>query len=151
MPFEIDFEDQRIGFAAAHFIIGHDKCGRLHGHNYFIKVSIQGELDKQNMVLDYGVLREELNRLVKPLDHHVLIPSKAKELEIKESDNTITIITCGKRYLIPKEDTIFLPIPATTSEELARYFHQKLKEEWPKYKIKVTIEEAPGATATYSD
>ena len=151
MPHEIEFEDPRIGFASAHFIVGHDKCGRLHGHNYFIKVKLKGELDDHHMVLDYGELKNELKKLTKTLDHRVIIPSKAEGLEIKELDDSVEVKTCGKRYLIPKEDTIFLPLEATTSEELSKYFHSKLKELWPQFKITVNIEEAPGASATYSD
>ncbi len=128
MPFEIDFEDPRIGFAAAHFIIGHDKCGRLHGHNYFIKVKISGDINEQHMVLDYGLLKEELKKLVKPLDHKVLIPAKAEGLQIEEKEESVEVITCDKRYLLPVEDVAHLPIPTTTAEELAKYFHQKLQK-----------------------
>ncbi|MHA1211799.1 MAG: 6-pyruvoyl trahydropterin synthase family protein [Candidatus Heimdallarchaeota archaeon] len=151
MPYQIDFEDPRIGFASAHFIIGHDKCGRLHGHNYFIRVSLRGELNEQHMVLDYGILKEELRKITKEFDHRVLIPSKAEGLVIEEKDGSIEIHTCGKRYLIPKEDTVLVPVPATTSEELAKYFHGELSKLWPKLHITVNIEEAPGASATYSD
>lgn len=151
MPFEIEFEDPRIGFASAHFIVGHDKCGRLHGHNYFIKVVVQGELDEQNMVIDYGILKEQLKKIAQPLDHRVLIPTNVEGLEVQEKQEGIEIISCNKRYLIPKEDIVFLPIPATTSEQLAKYFHQKLKNIWPNFIIKVNIEEAPGASATFSD
>ncbi|HUU78707.1 MAG TPA: 6-carboxytetrahydropterin synthase [candidate division Zixibacteria bacterium] len=151
MPFEIEFEDPRIGFASAHFIIGHDKCGRLHGHNYFLKVVLKGELDDQHMVLDYGDLKEQLGKLTKPLDHSILIPEKATGLEVEEKEDSIEIITCNKRYLFPKEDIFFLPIPATTSEELAKYFYLEMKKIWPNFSIKVNIEEAPGASATFSD
>ncbi|NHJ32311.1 MAG: 6-pyruvoyl tetrahydropterin synthase family protein, partial [Asgard group archaeon] len=148
MPFEIDFEDPRIGFASAHFIIDHEKCGRLHGHNYFIKVNISGDINEQHMVLDYGVLKEELRKLVKPLDHKVLIPTNAEGglLLIEEKGDSIEVKTGAKRYLLPMEDVFMLPIPATTAEELAKYFHQELQKIWPKFKIKVTIEEAPGAS-----
>ena len=151
MPFEIDFEDPRLGFAAAHFIIGHDKCGRLHGHNYFIKVKISGDINEQHMVLDYGLLKEELRKLVKPLDHKVLIPAKAEGLQIEEKEESVEVITCDKRYLLPTSDVVHLPIPATTAEELAKFFHQKLQKIWPKFVIRVTIEEAPGASATYTE
>ena len=151
MPYEIDFEDPRIGFASAHFIIGHDKCGRLHGHNYFIKVKVKGDLDKQHMVLDFGDLKEALRKLTDPFDHKVLIPTKAPELQLEEKEESYEIITCNKRYLIPKEDAELVPLPATTAEEMAKYFHQELKKLWPKLDFHVTIEEAPGASATYSD
>jgi 6-pyruvoyltetrahydropterin/6-carboxytetrahydropterin synthase len=151
MPFEITFEDPRIGFASAHFIIDHKKCGRLHGHNYFIKVNIDGQLNNDHMVLDYGILKDALKNLTKPLDHKVLIPEKADGLVIEDKDESIEINTCNKRYLFPKEDIVLLPIQATTAEELARYFHNQLKTKWPDFSIKVTIEEAPGSCAIYHD
>ena len=101
MPFEIDFEDPRIGFASAHFIIDHEKCGRLHGHNYFVKVKISGEINEQHMVLDYGILKEELRKLVKPLDHKVLIPTKAEGLLIEEKKDSIEVITCDSSAVSP--------------------------------------------------
>ena len=151
MPFEIDFEDPRIGFASAHFIIGHDKCGRLHGHNYFIKVKVIGDLDEQHMILDFGELKGVLRKLTNPFDHKVLVPTEAPELKLKEKGESYEIVTCNKRYLIPKEDTELVPVPATTAEEMAKYFHHELKKIWSDLKFQVTIEEAPGASATYSD
>ena len=103
------------------------------------------------MVLDYGILREQLKRLTDPLDHKVLLPTKVKELKIEEKECGIEIKSCQKRYLIPKEDVIFLPLSATTAEKLAQYFHSELKKIWPNFKIKVNIEEGPGASATYFD
>ncbi len=99
MPFEIDFEDPRIGFASAHFIVGHDKCGRLHGHNYFLKVNIKCKTIQNNMVIDYGILKEELRKITLQLDHKVIVPKKAKELLLKESNDSIEISSCNKRYL----------------------------------------------------
>ena len=32
-------------FSAAHFLAGHPKCSRLHGHNYHVRVKLSGELD----------------------------------------------------------------------------------------------------------
>ncbi|NHJ84847.1 MAG: 6-pyruvoyl tetrahydropterin synthase family protein [Asgard group archaeon] len=151
MPFEIEYDDPRIGFAAAHFIVDHEKCGRLHGHNYFLRVKISGELNDKHMVLDYGILKDELRKITEPLDHKVLIPSESEGLSITEIDNiSIEIITCNKRYLIPKEDAVLIPLSATTSEELAKYFHQILTAIWPNFTITVNVEEAPGASATFT-
>jgi 6-pyruvoyltetrahydropterin/6-carboxytetrahydropterin synthase len=149
MPYEIAIEDPRIGFASAHFIVEHDKCGKMHGHNYFLRVVIQGELDDKHMVVDYGVLKQQLRKLTKKLDHKVLVPIKARGLTIEQSEKTITITAGKKRWIIPKDDIILLPIPASTAEELAKYFHHKISSLWPDFTIKVTIEEAPGSTASY--
>ena len=88
---------------------------------------------------------------MKPLDHKVLLPAKAEGLQIEKKEESVEVITCDKRYLLPVEDVAHLPIPATTAEELAKYFHQKLQKIWSKFVIRVTIEEAPGASATYTE
>lgn len=149
MPFQIELEDPRIGFASAHFIVDHKKCGKIHGHNYFLKVTLTGELDEHHMILDYALLKAELRKLTKKLDHKVLLAARAKNLEIDEMEEAVIIRAKNKRYVIPQVDVILLPIPATTAEELAKYFHKKLKALWPDFQITTEIEESPGARAIY--
>jgi 6-pyruvoyltetrahydropterin/6-carboxytetrahydropterin synthase len=150
VTFTITCADPRLNFAAAHFIVDHEKCGRLHGHNYFLSVTVEGSLDEQGMVLDYGILKKTIKAMLDPLDHHVLVPKQAKDLVIHETENEVELRTKNKRLLLPKEEVIFLPLPSTTSELLAKYFHDKIAHRWPEYRFSITIEEAPGASATYS-
>ena len=58
-------------FSAAHYLPEyHGKCERLHGHNYKVKVSVQSkQLNKGGMVIDFGVLKDELKKILDPLDH----------------------------------------------------------------------------------
>ncbi|MEA2071898.1 MAG: 6-carboxytetrahydropterin synthase [Asgard group archaeon] len=151
MPYKIHLEDPRIGFAAAHFILEHEKCGRLHGHNYFVEVSVAGELDKDHMIIDYAILKNHLRQLTEKYDHKVMIPANAPNLKITRTKKGVQLETNNKRWLFPEEDIVLLPLKATTSELLAKFLHQKLKEKWSQYEINVTIEEAPGARASYSD
>jgi hypothetical protein len=44
---------------------------------------------------------------------------------------------------------IFLPLPATTSELLAKFFHDKLKEIYPDKRITVKLEETKSTVAVY--
>ena len=61
-------------FDAAHKVVDYNgKCENLHGHTYFLKVTIGGELKKNGMVLDFTVLKKETNNLIKTyLDHKYL-------------------------------------------------------------------------------
>ena len=52
----------------AHFLEGHPRCGRLHGHTYRIDVTIAGET-KDGMVLDFAVFREKVRSVLEPYDH----------------------------------------------------------------------------------
>jgi 6-pyruvoyltetrahydropterin/6-carboxytetrahydropterin synthase len=58
-------------FAAAHFLTRyHGKCERLHGHNYRVRVTALGkELDEGGMLVDFGILKGALRKVVAELDH----------------------------------------------------------------------------------
>ena len=61
-------------FEAAHFIEGYEgKCSRLHGHNWNIEAVVRGEkLDKLGMLIDFKILKAELNKVLDELDHRFL-------------------------------------------------------------------------------
>ncbi|NIM04984.1 MAG: 6-carboxytetrahydropterin synthase QueD [Armatimonadetes bacterium] len=58
-------------FSASHVLEGYDgPCGKLHGHNYRVQATIEGEkLDSLGMVLDLRILKRALASAIAPLDH----------------------------------------------------------------------------------
>ncbi|MCF7928232.1 MAG: 6-carboxytetrahydropterin synthase QueD [Spirochaetales bacterium] len=58
-------------FAAAHFLASyHGKCERVHGHNYRVRLTCEGqELDEGGMLVDFGVLKQALKTVLLELDH----------------------------------------------------------------------------------
>lgn len=65
-----------FGFSAAHLLRGlpdGHPCGRLHGHNYTIRATLDGGLlDEAGMLLDYGLLAPFRDWLDDTLDHRYL-------------------------------------------------------------------------------
>lgn len=61
-------------FAGAHQIrCLHGKCERLHGHNWKIEVTVASKrLGKEGLVIDFGVLKEKVEKVMKALDHTYL-------------------------------------------------------------------------------
>jgi len=63
----------RIGivdiFSASHLIPNHPKCSNLHGHDYRIEVILEGNLQNNGMVLDFGVARNKIREVLSLLDH----------------------------------------------------------------------------------
>ena len=61
-------------FEAAHFISGYDgKCARLHGHNWTVEAVIRGQdTDKLGMLVDFKILKAELNKVLNEFDHRYL-------------------------------------------------------------------------------
>jgi len=60
---------KRFHFDAAHFLPGHPTCGKMHGHTWTVDVELEGPLDDQGMVFDFGRLKEMMDRILKNYDH----------------------------------------------------------------------------------
>ncbi len=58
-------------FDAAHFLPGHPKCGRVHGHTYRVEVEVEGEL-RNGMVIDFEDLKNLLREVVGRYDHGLI-------------------------------------------------------------------------------
>ena len=64
---------RKFHFDSAHSIEGMKKCSRLHGHTYELEVVFEGEIGKSNMVIDFGKIKEIVNKnVIEKLDHQVL-------------------------------------------------------------------------------
>ena len=118
MRIEIDGEYSGIKFSASHFIPGHSKCGRLHGHSYILHLVLCGEKGEKGMIMDFVDLKKCLREIVNELDHKILLPKNSPELKITVTSE-IEVITCSKRYVFPPEDVSLLEISQTSAEEMA--------------------------------
>jgi 6-pyruvoyltetrahydropterin/6-carboxytetrahydropterin synthase len=113
-------------FAAAHSLRGYQgNCEELHGHNWKVGVQIASEtLNHLGMVIDFKVLKKELNKIIQRLDH-------------KHLNN------------IPPFDSL-----NPSSENIACYIYQELKKLLPQERIivaKVTVWESDDSSASYSE
>ncbi|MDR3592370.1 MAG: 6-carboxytetrahydropterin synthase QueD [Negativicutes bacterium] len=88
-----------VDFEAAHRLADYPgKCCRLHGHNWKVEVTVAGEeLDQLGMLIDFRVLKQEVNKVIETLDHYYL-----NEIEPFRTVNP-------------------------TAENIARYVYQELK------------------------
>ncbi|MBI5000687.1 MAG: 6-carboxytetrahydropterin synthase [Euryarchaeota archaeon] len=126
MMVKVDGWECGITFSAAHFIPGHDKCSRLHGHAYALHVKAHGDKGADGLLLDFVRLKEAMREAVKELDHKVLLPMKNDEVKIVKSGNGYSVSQGGKAYLFPAEDVVLLDITVPTAEELAEFLLEKV-------------------------
>lgn len=139
-----------VKFSASHFLKEPYQCSKLHGHNYYVSVEVEAQLDENYFVVDFIELKEKIENIVKPLDHQVLIPEMSNDLTISETFESYEVVSdTNKRYVFPKADVSMLPLPATTSELLAKYIHDKLKNIYSDKKITVKLEESKNTVAVY--
>jgi len=97
-------------FSAAHHLLNYEgECENQHGHNWKVEVYIKGsELDKSNLLVDFKVLKKELNQVLNLLDH--------KDINTLEDFKNIS----------------------PSSEIISRYIYKKLKEKIKEvYKVSV--------------
>ena len=167
MKISINGIQSNLRFSSAHVIPGHDTCGCIHGHSYFVDVEIEGERSgKFEFVVDFKDVKAYTKALCDELDHRLLIPVYNELIEIKDFDKktdsifnlkkqeTVHLRIDGKGYSLPSIDCVFLPLPYTSAEELAMFFAKslakKLSESYDNlYYISVCVNEGIGQGAEY--
>lgn len=155
MILEIDGGHAGLRFSACHFIPKHDKCSRLHGHSYIIRLRLEGEIGENGMVTDFVVLKKALRNVAEEMDHMTLLPGNSKDVKITQTGDSVEVVTCGKKYVFPKEDVKILPVAVTTAEEMARMLTKRVLEEVqlpPNVcKVSVGLDEERGQTAWHTE
>ncbi len=155
MILEIDGGYSGIRFSACHFIPRHEKCSRLHGHSYIVRLRLEGDIGKDGMIMDFVVLKRELKAIIEELDHKTLIPTASDEVHVKADEVSVEVESCGKRYVFPRMDVTLLDIPTTTAEELARMMTMRMiaDVDFPPNVTSVSIglDEERGQTAWYTE
>ena len=142
-----------LKFSAAHFLIFPDGTAeRLHGHNYKVYVEVRGPLDAHGLVMNFKEIKPMVRQLVDELDEHLLIPGQHKELRAtRGEDGSTTIRYRERRYTVPSDEVIVLPISNSSAENLAAYVGrellQRLHAKYPGIKpddLEVGVEETTG-------
>ena len=156
-----------LRFSSAHVIPGHESCGYIHGHSYFVDVEIEGERAGDfEFVVDFKDVKSYTKAICDELDHRLLIPVYNNLIEFKDFDknkdsifnlkkqNTIHFKIDGKGYSLPTVDCVLLPLPYTSAEELSKFFAEtlvkKLSENYDNLEyVSVCVNEGIGQGAEY--
>ena len=150
MRIAIDGNYTGIRFSASHFIPGHDKCGRLHGHSYVLHLVLQGDIGDNGMIMDFVDLKKALKTMVDELDHRVLLPGRSSRVKI-EQGSEVEVLVGSKRYVFPAEDVVILDVAQCSAEEMAAMMLERLVAEidfTPNvHMIEVGLDEERGQTA----
>lgn len=127
--FRVEISKESFVFSAAHFItFAGNICERIHGHNYGVRVTVEGPLDENRYVVDFIALRDAILEETGRWDHHVLLPSDHAAIKVTSDEHEVTARFEDRRWVFPKEDCVILPVVNTTAEELARILGERLIE-----------------------
>ncbi len=153
--YRVTVSKEHLMFAAGHFITyGGGMCETLHGHNYRTGVTLVGEIDENALVFDFVLLKREMDSIIGPLDHRMLLPSDNPLLGIRSADGAVEVRHGERRYLFPEQDVVMLPISNTTAEMLASWILDRLIERleargsFGLHEIEVEVEESFGQSAS---
>ena len=146
MRLEINGWSSKITFSATHLIVGHSKCGRLHGHDYAINAVIEGDIGKDGVIMDFISVKEFLRSVASELDHKVLVP--AEDSSVVTEGDSVKYSASGKSYQFPRSDCVMLDVTVTSAEELAEWVIRRLlvKVRFPKNvrRVEIGVDEGRG-------
>ncbi len=155
MLLEIDGGYSGLRFSACHFIPRHEKCSRLHGHSYIVRLRMEGDIGEEGMIMDFVILKRTLKKIIDEVDHRTLLPAKSKEVKIDVEGDSVEVVSGCKRYVFPKEDVALLDVPTTTAEEMCKMMTLRMKSEIdfpPNVRsISIGLDEERGQTAWYTE
>jgi 6-pyruvoyltetrahydropterin/6-carboxytetrahydropterin synthase len=138
-------------FSCAHMTIFPDGTKeRLHGHNF--SVSIAMDLARVQPMLDFAVLKQALQRECDDWTEHLLLPGKSEYFRVLSREGgELEFSLCGKRYVVPSEDALVLPVENIVVESLAIVFAERLITRLEPHLdravatgLEVTVTESPG-------
>ena len=154
MILEIDGEYSGIKFSACHFIPRHEKCSRLHGHSYILRLRLEGDIGDNGMVMDFVSLKKELRSYVEEFDHRTLLPGRSELVKLTEAGDSIEAVCDGKRYVFPRMDVVVLDVPTTTAEEMTKMMAERMVRNVrfpPNVRsVSIGLDEERGQTAWYT-
>ena len=155
MFLEIDGGYSGIRFSACHFIPRHEKCSRLHGHSYIVRLRLEGDIGEEGMIMDFVVLKKKLKQMIDEVDHKTLLPTASQDVKLTVTDDSVEAVSCCKRYVFPREDVTLLDVPTTTAEEMSKMMTKRMVAEIdfpPNVRsVSIGLDEERGQTAGYTE
>ena len=148
MKHRIAIAREQYKFSCAHMTVFADGSKeRLHGHNYTIAVEVEVERVDLAAMLPFAPIKAALAELCAAWKEHVLIATKNPWYELIRDEDELEFKLCGERYVMPRQDALFVPIDNISVEALAAHIAGLLQARIPQQGVlalAVTVEESPG-------
>lgn len=137
----------------------HPKRGIL-GESWIVDVVLEGALDEQGMVFDFGHVKKQLKKAVDDLyDHRLLVPDDLPNFQACRVDGQLELHwqdTLGRQFqhISPENAVVLLPCQNITPDALAPLIERQVKKVLPgnveKLSLTIRTEEIAGHYYHYS-
>ena len=137
-----------------------DAARGILGESWIVDVVLQGDLDHQGMVFDFGHVKKQIKHAIDELyDHRLLVPKGLKQLHSSIDDKGLSIDWLDNqgghfKHLSPPSGAELLPCDKDSTDSISRLMESKLKQLLPSNvnDIQITLrpEEISGAYYHYS-
>ena len=115
-------------FSCAHMTVFPDGTKeRLHGHNYQLGLELELATIDFARMLPFAAIKDCLAGLCLELRERVLIAQHNPLTTVVRVDaDEVELTVCGKRYVLPREDVVLLPIDNVSVEALASHLGDRV-------------------------
>ena len=108
----------------------------LVGESWIVDLELDGELDDQGMVLDFGEVKKKLKKAVdRVADHKLVVPGRSPQLDLvlsgEGSGLSFRAATGPIEHQAPAKALCSIDAEAVTAETLAAHVHKALKKAVP--------------------
>lgn len=129
--YRVEVTKDALVFSAGHFItFAGDVCERIHGHNWRVRVEVEGPLDENGYVFDFIALRDQTKQIVDRLDHRMLLPTQSKRIHVAVEGKQVVARFEDRLWSFPADECVLLPVENTTAELIARWIGGELLSHW---------------------
>lgn len=109
---------------------------RLHGHNYSVSLGLEFQPLKFSEFVDFAVVKKIMRGLCDAWDERFLIPERCPYFKwVMKDGPEVEFKLCDKRYVIPSDEVLALPLENITVESLAELFSENLKREFKTHSL----------------
>ena len=130
------------------------------GESWIVDVILTGGLDSQNMVLDFGLVKKLLKRLIDDeVDHKLLVPLHAQQVQTQAKTNGMRSISMdtakgGIHLYTPEQGVALLPTANIHPDSVRDYLVELIEKTLPvninQVELKLREEVIPTASYHYS-
>lgn len=115
------------------------------GESWIVDVTLEGNLDPQSMVMDFGHVKKRLKAAIDgSIDHTLIVPERAPGLTIAQNGDRLTLLfRFGNRESLehrsPAHAVTTLPVARVTNDAIAEWLETRLMQTVPANVTRVGI------------